>query len=77
MGKRLERATELAEALVAAGGGAMALGGLVPMLWEDNGWSGAMRRTGTLIPAAVGCVLGTHARRAWKERRARRSAAEE
>jgi len=49
--------------------------GLVPMLWEDNGWSGALNRAGAALPLAMLAVLGVNAWQAWKERRARRAAA--
>lgn len=48
--------------------------GLVPMLWTDNGWGGALRRVAVALPVALFGVLGLNAFRAWKGRRDRRRA---
>lgn len=77
MGRRLELVTALAESVVTVCGAMFVLAGLVPMLWEHDGWSGAVDRSGSLMPLAVATALGAPAGRAWRARRARRRAADE
>lgn len=69
MGRRFGLVTQIAEDVVSAGVATFALAGLVPLLWEHDGWSGIKQRTGSLLPLAVGfAVFGPIGRR-WRARR--------
>ncbi|WP_143031659.1 hypothetical protein [Actinacidiphila guanduensis] len=74
MGQRSGLIAEIAENVVNAGTVAFVLAGLVPLLWEHDGWSGVTHRTGSVAPLSVAYALFGPLGRRWKTRRGRRRA---